>query len=51
MCRHKFQYGKDTLDIGTAIGLADGSVKGLLSADTIERVNACQRHIGDPAKP
>jgi histidine ammonia-lyase len=47
MSGHTFQYGKDTLDIGMAVGLADGSVKGLLSADTIERVGACQRHIGD----
>jgi histidine ammonia-lyase len=44
---HTFQYGKDTLDIRTATGLADGSIEGLLSADTIERINACERQIGD----
>ena len=42
-----FQYGKDKLDIGTAMGLTDGRIKGLLSADTVERVRACERHIAD----
>jgi histidine ammonia-lyase len=40
-----FQYGKDILDIGTAIGLAEGRIKGSLSPDTIRRVKDSEGHI------
>jgi histidine ammonia-lyase len=47
MSAYTFQYGKDTLDIGTAVGLADGSINGILSADTVEKVVRCERQIGE----
>ena len=45
MDQHSFRYGQDILDIGTAIGLAEGRIEGRLSPDTIEKVNASYRHI------
>jgi histidine ammonia-lyase len=45
MDQHSFRYGQDTLDIGTAIGLAEARIEGTLSPDTIEKVNASHRHI------
>ncbi len=45
MDQHSFRYGQDILDIGTAIGLAEGRIEGRLSSDTIEKVNASYRHI------
>jgi len=42
-----FRYGDDTLDIGTAIGLAEGHVRGELSPEVIEKVRASEQHIAD----
>jgi histidine ammonia-lyase len=47
MSGQTFNYGKDTLDIRTAVGLADASIEGVLSSDTIARVRACEDQIGD----
>ncbi|HLY71017.1 MAG TPA: histidine ammonia-lyase [Puia sp.] len=40
-----FHYGIDKLTIAKAIALANGSLKGVLSAQAIEKVNACQQHV------
>jgi histidine ammonia-lyase len=47
MSRENFSYGHDTLDIGTAIRLAEGRITGELSRDTVEKINASQGHIAD----
>ncbi len=45
MNQPSFQYGEDTLDIGLAVGLAEGRITGVLSSAAIEKINASQRHI------
>ena len=47
MDQHSFRYGQDILDIGTAVGLAEGRIEGTLSPETIEKINASHRHIAD----
>ena len=45
MSRESFSYGHDTLDIGTAIRLAEGRITGELSRDIVEKITASQGHI------
>lgn len=40
-----FSYGKEKLTIGSAIGLAEGSVKGIIPNETRERVIRSQQHV------
>jgi histidine ammonia-lyase len=40
-----FNYGSDYLTTGKAIALANGSLKGSLSAAVIERINASQQYV------
>lgn len=47
MSEISFRYGYDTLDIGTAIGLAEGHIRGELSAAVMEKVKASEAHIAD----
>ena len=47
MNQQSFSYGSDTLDIGKAIGLAEGRIAGELSPDTVEKINASHGHIAD----
>ena len=42
-----FQFGSDTLDIGMAIRLGEGSAKGSLSPEVLEKINTSQRHVSD----
>ncbi len=42
-----FQYGSETLSIGKAIALADGSLKGDFSPETIRRIKASQQYVAD----
>ena len=35
-----FRFGSDKLGIGTAIGLGEGSIKGVLSPEAVEKINA-----------
>lgn len=42
---YNFFYGKDHLTVKTAINLASGKCKGLLSEDIIDRINRSQQHI------
>jgi len=42
-----FQYGSERLSIGKAIALADGSLKGIFSSDTIQKIRASQQHVAD----
>ena len=41
----KFSYGTDELTIGKAIGLCNGSLKGIFSTYAIEKIRASQQHI------
>src|ERR1700744_2291089 len=45
MDQYSFEYGTDELGIGTAIALAEGRMRGVLSKDTIEKIKASQQHI------
>ena len=47
MDQHRFQYGHDTLDINTAIELAQGRKTGILADATVERIRASQQHISE----
>ncbi|HEX4374079.1 MAG TPA: histidine ammonia-lyase [Puia sp.] len=40
-----FNYGIDKLTIAKTIALANGSLKGILSAQAIEKINASQQHV------
>jgi histidine ammonia-lyase len=40
-----FNYGVDKLTIGTAIDIASGKVKGVLSAEAIKKINASQQYV------
>jgi histidine ammonia-lyase len=40
-----FNYGIDKLTIAKTIALANGSLKGVLSAPAIEKINASQQHV------
>src|SRR5580698_10299025 len=40
-----FNYGIDKLTIAKTIALANGSLKGILSAQAIEKVNVSQQHV------
>jgi histidine ammonia-lyase len=42
-----FNYGSGHLTSGIALAIASGKIKGVLSADTIRRVNQCQQHVQD----
>ncbi len=42
-----FQYGSETLSIGKAIALADGSLKGAFSPETIRKIKISQQHVAD----
>ena len=42
---NNFFYGKDHLTVKTAINLASGKCKGLLSEDIINKINRSQKHI------
>lgn len=45
MNRQYFSYGRDTLDIGKAMAMAEGRLKGDLSPDAIARVRASQDNV------
>ena len=47
MSQQSFSYGRDTLGIATAIGLSEGRITGVLSPDTVEKINASQGQIAD----
>lgn len=47
MQNSSFQYGIDTLDIATAIALAKGKGKGVLSPAAREKIKASQQHVAD----
>ena len=47
MSQPSFRYGHDTLDIGTAIALAEGDMNGELSPEVLEKVRASEQHIAD----
>ncbi|HUQ66147.1 MAG TPA: histidine ammonia-lyase [Flavitalea sp.] len=40
-----FNYGSDHLTSGTALAIARGNIKGVLSAESISRVNQSQQHV------
>jgi len=42
-----FRFGSDKLGIGTAIGLGEGSIKGVLSPEAVEKINASARFVSD----
>ena len=42
-----FNYGSDHLTSGTALAIASGKIKGVLSAETINRVNQSQQNVQD----
>jgi histidine ammonia-lyase len=42
-----FRFGVDSLGIGMAIGLADGSIQGVLSPEVVGKINASEQHISD----
>lgn len=42
-----FQYGSDRLSIGTAIALADGSLKGAFLPETTQKIRASQLYVAD----
>ena len=41
----EFRYGKDQLTVGIATSIASGKIKGILSNDTISRVQASQQSV------
>src|SRR6186997_2000802 len=41
----KFNYGIDTLTIGNAIALANGKIKGILSNEVRQKIQASQQHV------
>lgn len=45
MNKKTFCYGEDTLDIGSVIAIADGSLQGALSAAAVAKVRASQQHV------
>jgi len=45
MNKKTFCYGEDTLDIGSVIAIADGSLQGTLSAAAVAKVRASQQHV------
>jgi histidine ammonia-lyase len=47
MNRTSFHYGDEPLSIGTAIGLADGSLKGSFTPETIRKIKASQQYVTD----
>ena len=40
-----FRFGSDSLRIGTAIELAEGSIQGILAPDVVQKINSSQRHV------
>jgi histidine ammonia-lyase len=42
-----FHFGSDSLDIGMAIRLGQGLVKGELSPEVVKKINTGQRHVSD----
>ena len=46
-----FQYGSETLQIGTAIALANGSLKGTFTPETIRKIKASQQYGADHGHP
>jgi histidine ammonia-lyase len=49
MEKNYFQYGEGHLSIGKAIGLAEGSLKGIFSRETIQKIKASQGYVADIA--
>jgi histidine ammonia-lyase len=47
MQKNSFNYGIDTLDIGTTITLARGEVKGELSPEAIKKIRVSQQFVAD----
>jgi histidine ammonia-lyase len=45
MNKKTFCYGEDTLDIGSVIAIADGTLQGTLSAAAVAKVRASQQHV------
>jgi histidine ammonia-lyase len=43
--KESFFYGSDQLTVRTAIMLAEGSLKGMLNADTIQKIRESQQHV------
>jgi histidine ammonia-lyase len=42
-----FYYGSDTLTIGIAVALANGTVKGVLTKEVVNRIHQSQQHVQD----
>ncbi|HVS95500.1 MAG TPA: histidine ammonia-lyase [Puia sp.] len=42
-----FRFGSDKLGVGAAIALGEGSLKGVLSSETVEKIDASERHVSD----
>ena len=40
-----FNYGSDHLTSGIALAIASGNIKGVLSAETIRRINQSQQNV------
>lgn len=47
MMNHQFQYGSGRLTSSIAIAIADGTIKGILAKDTIEKIQRSQQHVQD----
>ena len=47
MQKNSFNYGIDTLSIGTTIALAKGDLAGVLSPEAIKKIRASQQHVTD----
>jgi histidine ammonia-lyase len=47
MNQNHFQYGSDTLSIGTSIALASGSIVGSFAPGTVRRIKASQQYVSD----
>ena len=47
MQKNIFNYGIDTLSIGTTIALEKGTLSGVLSPEAIKKIRASQQHVAD----
>ncbi|HEX9513495.1 MAG TPA: histidine ammonia-lyase [Puia sp.] len=47
MQKNSFDYGIDTLSIGTTIALAKGDLTGVLSPEAIKKIRTSQQHVAD----
>jgi histidine ammonia-lyase len=45
--KSQFEYGIDEMTIGTAIGLANGRIKGALSPAAVKKIKTSQQHVTD----